>query len=889
MPQEWFVRRGDKVRGPLTSEEMKQLVAKGILARSDMVRKSENSDWQNAGTIKGLFVPETSTPSVPPPLPQVKVDTPVASVTPPPTQTSANRKASSSPPPAAKAVDTMQAGLADIMSTAKQAKDLTASHARRTQLTQMTLPKAFLALGNDVIVSGRYRDEFSELFQRISGADNEIAKVAASNRERPQATDLKGKLQSGAAQIMAQGQTTKLGFQRDSLVRSLGKKAFESHGHSAGSPELVSPIISANEEVAVLDDKIGKLSSGDKGPLWHRLPLAALLTVFCWPLGMLLVWLNPRLTRRNKTIWTGTSFLLLAALISFELREQRELNTKSNDGTSTIKKSTTSRSNPSQNDSPSHAKSSEKSNNYEIDENILNMEVPAMREAESASIVRILKTPSQVVEASHSGPELLLTPDGNYLFDHSDMLHIPSGKWAFYRTSGRTCIAPSNNEIASTDFNHEVKINQVQLSLFSLNGGEPVTKKVTLNLAEGPFPHGYQYLEPKYSSDGQFIVIGLGQGLVYGFVIFSVTPQLHEVARFYTPKTERMGNHRAVRNVQGHIQGIWSENIQLSRTHMLVPFDDMICVYELKTGTLVASWEIAGGQLLGFASQKGDIACVTGEYSDRIVEILGPDKTSRRKLLKLEETDFRSVVTLRPDENEIILASSKGWMEYISLTDAKVKRAVQVPRYQSGVFEVVSHDRKHAVFLSTDGFLNVWSLEDAMPIACLGPTTADIPLAITVADGGKLVASAHRKSKRIEIWKVDDGVLGPVPSMTTVADALAETTNIVRQYFALTEIEKKQGWFIPDKGHGQRVPAPPMAAETFARITKGMNAFQVAAQVGGWAHKGKVEHRRDGTDWNYRHTQIYVGDKPGSVIVLQFETDRSTGQDILVNKMSRGL
>ena len=314
MPQEWFVRRGDKVRGPLTSEEVKQLVAKGIVARSDMIRKSENSEWRNAGTIKGLFVPETSTPSVPPPLPQVKVDTPVASVTPPPTQTSANRKASSSPPPAAKAVDTMQAGLADIMSTAKQAKDLAAAHARRTQLIQMTLPKAYLALGRDVFANERFREEFSDRFQRITTTNNETAKVASTTKERPQATDLKGKLQSGAAQIMAQGQTTKLGFQRDSLVRSLGKMAFESHGNSAGSPELLSPIIAANEEIAVLDDKIGKLSSGDKGPLWQRLPLAALLTVFCWPVGMLFVWLNPHLTRRSKWGWTGASALALLVL-----------------------------------------------------------------------------------------------------------------------------------------------------------------------------------------------------------------------------------------------------------------------------------------------------------------------------------------------------------------------------------------------------------------------------------------------------------------------------------------------------------------------------------------------------------------------------------------------
>ena len=237
MPQEWFVRRGDKVRGPLTSEEVKQLVAKGILVASDMVRKSENPEWRQAGTVKGLFGAVRSEAPVPSPLPQSKAEAPFVSVPPPLPSSPANRQAVSTPHPStAKAVETMQAGLTDIMSTAKQAKDLAAAHARKTQITQMTLPKAYLTLGKDVFVGERFREEFSDLFQRINTANDEIAKVAATTKERPQATDLKGKLQTGAAQLMAQGQTTKLGYQRESLVRELGKKAFESHGTAAGSP-----------------------------------------------------------------------------------------------------------------------------------------------------------------------------------------------------------------------------------------------------------------------------------------------------------------------------------------------------------------------------------------------------------------------------------------------------------------------------------------------------------------------------------------------------------------------------------------------------------------------------------------------------------------------------
>jgi tetratricopeptide (TPR) repeat protein len=75
MPQEWFVRRGNKVRGPLTSEEVKQFAAKGILVASDMVRTAEKPDWRQAGTIKGLFGVEPPARPAPPPLHQSSTKT----------------------------------------------------------------------------------------------------------------------------------------------------------------------------------------------------------------------------------------------------------------------------------------------------------------------------------------------------------------------------------------------------------------------------------------------------------------------------------------------------------------------------------------------------------------------------------------------------------------------------------------------------------------------------------------------------------------------------------------------------------------------------------------------------------------------------------------------
>lgn len=292
MPQEWFVRRGEIERGPLSSQELKRLVEKGTIVATDMIRTSEQPEWREAGLVRGLFPAERVARPAPPPLPSTTIDRP---------------QPSRIPPKSTSASETVKTGLADLVSTAKQAKDLASAHARKTHVTQMILPKAFWVLGKHLFENDSFRNEFSELFQRITGTNEEIARIATTNGQRPPATDLKGKLQAGAAHVMAQGQATKLSLRVDSLLKQLGKQAFELHGTSAGPSELVEPITSANEEISRLDGQIEQLSSGDKGPLWQRLPLAVLFTVICWPVGMILVWLHPRLTRRTKAAWTAVS------------------------------------------------------------------------------------------------------------------------------------------------------------------------------------------------------------------------------------------------------------------------------------------------------------------------------------------------------------------------------------------------------------------------------------------------------------------------------------------------------------------------------------------------------------------------------------------------------
>ena len=312
MSKKWFVSRGDNTRGPLTSDEVKQMALTGILHVSDMVRPAESSDWRQAGTIAGLFSAELSEARTPPPLPQLNPETSVH-----PSSPTNSPEVSKLHQSTAKAAETMQTGLADIMSTAKQAKELASAHVRKTQITQLILPKAYLTLGKDVFSSERFQDELSVLFQRITATNDEIAKVKASTKERPQATDIKGKLQTGAASLLAQGQAAKLGLQRDSQFRALGKKSFELHGTESGTSDVVSPITTALDELQKIDARIAESSSGEKVPLWQRLPIAAFLTLCCFPVGLYLLWYNPRISRRTKLVWGGgfAAFLIFAMII----------------------------------------------------------------------------------------------------------------------------------------------------------------------------------------------------------------------------------------------------------------------------------------------------------------------------------------------------------------------------------------------------------------------------------------------------------------------------------------------------------------------------------------------------------------------------------------------
>jgi RsiW-degrading membrane proteinase PrsW (M82 family) len=67
MSQQWFLSKAGQEEGPLTSAALREWAVGGQLGPSDLVRRSDKSDWVEARKIKGLFDPKPA--SEPPPLP----------------------------------------------------------------------------------------------------------------------------------------------------------------------------------------------------------------------------------------------------------------------------------------------------------------------------------------------------------------------------------------------------------------------------------------------------------------------------------------------------------------------------------------------------------------------------------------------------------------------------------------------------------------------------------------------------------------------------------------------------------------------------------------------------------------------------------------------------
>ena len=62
----WYVRRGKKVQGPISSEKLKEFAARGLINTTDLLKAESSDQWVSPSQIKGLLPDDASIEELPP-------------------------------------------------------------------------------------------------------------------------------------------------------------------------------------------------------------------------------------------------------------------------------------------------------------------------------------------------------------------------------------------------------------------------------------------------------------------------------------------------------------------------------------------------------------------------------------------------------------------------------------------------------------------------------------------------------------------------------------------------------------------------------------------------------------------------------------------------------
>ena len=117
----------------------------------------------------------------------------------------------------------------------------------------------YFALGKDCYTDGRFREEFAPLFGQL---DDLVTKIKTLKKRQASVVATQGfaeKAKAAANTIKDVAQEKALSVQVNSLLRQLGKAAFDRHRDQSGASALTNPIVQALADVARLDQETGLL------------------------------------------------------------------------------------------------------------------------------------------------------------------------------------------------------------------------------------------------------------------------------------------------------------------------------------------------------------------------------------------------------------------------------------------------------------------------------------------------------------------------------------------------------------------------------------------------------------------------------------------------------
>ena len=162
-------------------------------------------------------------------------------------------------------LDKAKAAATKAAKNAKLAAQIAAKQAEHGKISKITLPNAYWALGKDIRGSGRFRDEFGDLYAKVDALVIKIKslKQAQPAPDQPQKFTDRAKAAAGHAADLAKAKAAEM--EAHGVLRELGKRAYQKHGDQSGAATVTQPIMQALARMETLEKEIEAISESRSG------------------------------------------------------------------------------------------------------------------------------------------------------------------------------------------------------------------------------------------------------------------------------------------------------------------------------------------------------------------------------------------------------------------------------------------------------------------------------------------------------------------------------------------------------------------------------------------------------------------------------------------------
>ncbi len=152
-----------------------------------------------------------------------------------------------------------------FVDAATAAVKLVIKAAVRHRLMKLTLPKAYVRLGNDVFSTGRFREDFAQLYEQ---ANDDLQRIEALRRTSPadpsQTQALTNRVKDAVTRVGRACRGWAVKRRNSSTLMELGRTSYDRYGDRAGPVDLTAPIANLKHRTEILDQEIREL------PEMHR-------------------------------------------------------------------------------------------------------------------------------------------------------------------------------------------------------------------------------------------------------------------------------------------------------------------------------------------------------------------------------------------------------------------------------------------------------------------------------------------------------------------------------------------------------------------------------------------------------------------------------------------